>query len=140
MLTMFVNTRRKLYVLTLLILVAVAPFIAQAAIVPDCDPVPGNAKSCTIKDLGRLLINIYNFLLGTIGLVAILFIIFGGLRMLYWTFLENSSGELEAAKTTVTRAITGLIIALCAFVIVNLAITILQKDTAYTITNFLPQW
>ncbi|MDZ4225381.1 MAG: hypothetical protein U1C49_00885 [Candidatus Andersenbacteria bacterium] len=118
-----------------LIFIATPGVASAIQLLPDCDPiryktlpngdVTESSNPCGVEDIIQLLVNIYNTLLGLAGLVAILFIIFGGVRMFYWSFMENAPGELEAAKTTVTRAIVGLIIIAVAFLVVNTLIGML---------------
>lgn len=61
-------------------------------------------------------INVLDGLIRLAGLLAVVFIILGGIR--YITSQGESSG-ISAAKQTITRAITGLIIAICAVLILN---------------------
>ncbi len=105
------------FFLALLCLVLVAP--VQAALVP-CGG-PGQA-SCTFDDLKVLLVGVYNFLLGGVGLVALLFIVISGLRMF---LLPLSDDELSSAKSTLKYAIIGIIIVACAYLIVNTMIFLL---------------
>lgn len=107
--------------------VLVVPRITQAALVPSCNPVPGKGgDSCGVGDIIGMLVSIYNTLLGFSALVAMIMIVFGGLRMFYWNFMEQKESELEAAKNTVTRAIFGLIIVAAAYVVVNTLIYLLS--------------
>lgn len=108
---------------------AVYALPADAALIPKCNPVPHSPRQendCSAKDLILLLQNIYNFLLGMSAIIAIIFIIFGGARMFIWSALENPQEELAAAKRTVLRAITGLVIILAAYIIVNTLIVALS--------------
>src|SRR3989344_7012251 len=107
------------------ILVLMLGLPAQAAIVPDCNPVPGYDDSCTVGHLFQLLVNIYNFLLGMAAIVTLLFLIYSGIRMFYFSFLEDSAGELSAAKLGITRAITGLVLVAIAYLLVNTVVFLL---------------
>ena len=98
------------------------PFRAQAALI-NCGY--GNLRDCEIKDLLQLLVSVYNMLLGLAALVAMLMIIYGGVRMFIFHYFEDAPGELKNAKFTVTRAITGLVIVLAAYLIVNTLIALL---------------
>lgn len=113
---------------------------AHAAIIPPCDPMPETPTSCGVNDLLKLLVNIYNFLLGLAGLVAMLFIVFGGVRMLYFSYLENQASELEAAKLTVSRAIGGLVIIALAYLLVNTALTMLGVARNSQVGELLIEW
>lgn len=86
-----------------------------------CNPLAGDP--CTFSDLGLLLINIFNWLLGLAGLVAFLFIIWGGLQMLLGWFYEEPQNAWTAGKQTIRRAIFGFVLVAAAFFIVNTLLT-----------------
>jgi hypothetical protein len=101
-------------------------------LIPECNPVPkggaqgaggGGGETCGVKHIIQLLVNIYNLLLGLAAFVATFFIVFGAIRYFYWSFMEDQEGELKNAKLTLGRAITGLVIVACAYLIVNTVIT-----------------
>jgi hypothetical protein len=87
--------------------------------------VPCSGLNCTVDHLFQLLVNVYNFLLGLAALVAMLFIVWGGLRMLYFSYLEDSAHELESAKLTVRRAIGGFVIIALAYLLVSTTLNLL---------------
>jgi len=77
--------------------------------------------SCTValsspNDLWIIVLNVLNILLRLTGIVAVLFIIVGGIR--YITSQGSASG-IGAAKQTIVRAITGLGLSIVAVVIVT---------------------
>ena len=106
-------------------------------ILPTCNPVPGSSTSCGVQHLLELLVNIYNFMLGLAALVALLFIIWGGLRMLYFSYLEDSSSELAAAKLTVRRAVAGFAIVALAYLIVSTTLALVGIDTTTPVGKLL---
>ena len=67
-------------------------------------------------DLGDLIISIINILLAVAGLVAVLFLIIGGVR---YVVAAGNEEQLESAKKTITHAIIGLVIIILSFVIVR---------------------
>jgi hypothetical protein len=73
----------------------------------------------SIKEPGELITNIVNALLGIIGAVAVLMIIYGGI--VYMTAAGNEE-KIKMGKTVITGAIIGLVISLLAYVIVNFVI------------------
>ncbi len=93
--------------------------LAQAGLVP-C-----NGLNCTVNDLLKLLVNIYNYLLGLAGLVALFFIIVSGIKRMYFGFVEDSASHLEEAKKGFMHALTGLILIAIAYLVVNSIILIL---------------
>lgn len=73
-------------------------------------------------ELPEVVINILNAIIGAAGLVAVVFIIYGGIQYM------TSSGEAAKAKKardTILYACIGLIICVLAFAIVNWVIGIL---------------
>ena len=81
-------------------------------------PTPGNVP----QDLTTSLVNMTNWILGFIGLIAILFIIYGG--VLYLTSAGDDS-RVENGKKTITYALMGLVIAGLAYAIVNVIISVI---------------
>ncbi len=88
--------------------------------------VPCTGLDCTFESIMELFANIFNWLIGLAGLVAMGFIVWAAARMLYWSFLEDAEAELVSAKRTLTRAIVGFVIVAAAWVIVNTVITIVS--------------
>lgn len=75
--------------------------------------------------LDKVVVNIVNAIVGVLGLVAVVFIIVGGVN--YMTS-GGDSGKLQKAKSTILYAVIGLVIAVLAFAIVNFVIgTILEQ-------------
>ncbi len=118
---------------SLVIGVSILPFTANA----QAPLVPCTGLNCTVDHLFQLLVNVYNFLLSLAALVAMLFIIWGGLRMLYFSYLEDSAGELSDAKLTVRRAIGGFVIIALAYLLVNTTLTLLGVDKGGPIGTLL---
>lgn len=90
-------------------------------------------EKCDLNHLLQLFVNIYNVLLGLASFIAMLFIVWAGVRMFYWSTFEDSEGELGSAKKTLTRAITGLVIIAIAWLIVNTTIVVLGGGGINTI-------
>ena len=74
---------------------------------------------CDVSTIIVLIVNIYNYLLWLASFVALLFVIWGGVRMFLIGFSEQPEEYLTAAKNTVRRALAGLVIILTAFLVVN---------------------
>ncbi len=77
---------------------------------------PQQDKLCELKDLFDLLVGIYNFLLGTAGIVAFGLLIWGGIQMILFSVDEE---KMKSGKATVMQALIGLSIILLAYIIVN---------------------
>ncbi len=78
---------------------------------------PGNeSQMCTVQDLFVLAYVIVNYLVSMAGLVAVVFIVWGGLQMLTARGDPAKSGD---AKKTIWNAILGLVLILLTFLIVS---------------------
>ncbi len=108
------HMRKKILIAGLLSLLLVGSG-AQATNYTPLVPLPGMPEGGAF-DLSTYLIGFYNFLLSIVGIVAVLFMIFGGLK--YITAVGNSS-KIGDAKNQIMSAITGLLLALLSWVIVD---------------------
>lgn len=101
--------------------------------------VPCNGLDCELSDFFELLVNIYNFLLGMAGMVALIFLIWGGIQMFLYHYFEHPQEILSGAKLTVTRAIFGLIVIATAYLVVNTVLVLLgvQCPQDYFTGSFL---
>lgn len=73
----------------------------------------GLGGPATVGDIAKI---VTNLLLGIAGSVAVIFIIVGGI--MYATSAGNDQ-QVQKAKSTITNAVIGLVIAILAFAIVN---------------------
>lgn len=76
-------------------------------------------------ELQKVVVNIVNGVVAALGLVAVIFIVVGGIN--YMTSAGDSS-KIEKAKKTILYAVIGLVICALAFAIVNFAIDVLSSD------------
>lgn len=97
-------------------LAALLPSQASAAI-PDPAAVAGLPGATTTNDFIALLISITEKVLDFIILVAIIFVIVAGIRLIV---SGGDEGQKDAAKKTIIHVIVGLIIVLLARVMVLL--------------------
>jgi hypothetical protein len=99
----------------LLSLLLFAPILAsaQGSVIPQpFNAIPGTT-STNFSTIARMIIYI---LLGVTGLIAVLFIIYGGFR--YITSAGNDE-TAESAKKTIINAIIGLVVVILSYVIVT---------------------
>lgn len=131
------TTYKFLLVLVAFLLMPIAVVYAQPAfsLLPACDPLPGQANSCGFQHLMQLAINIYNYLLYFASFIALLMLIWAGVRMLWFSYFEHSEQELGEAKLTFTRAIAGLVIIIAAFLIVNTLVFFLTGKDLNTVID-----
>lgn len=75
--------------------------------------------------LPSMVINILNAVIGILGLVAVIFIIIGGVNYMTST---GEAAKLEKAKKTILYAVIGLGVCVLAFAIVNFVANILNNS------------
>lgn len=102
--------------------------------------IPCSGLDCKVDDLFEILVNIYNFLLGLAALVAMLFIVWGGTRMIYFSYMEDSASELSAAKLTVRRAVAGFVVIAMAYLLVSTALAVLGIDKTTPVGELLTRF
>ena len=87
------------------------------------DQVLGGARSVNdggTSDLAGTFKGVINTLLFITGMVAVLFIIIGGLRFIT---SNGDSNQASQARNTVLYAVIGLVVAIMAYAIVNFVVT-----------------
>lgn len=94
--------------------ILLAPIIAQAAWTA---PTPSDPAVPTNFD--NVLNNVINWILGIVGLISVLVIIYGGVMYLTST---GAADRVKSGKDTIKYGIMGLIIAGAAYAIVNVII------------------
>lgn len=120
-----------------LIALTLASLIGIAALTPTpvlADDVCGSSASAEVKAAAgcsgtgdQLPITIQNILyaiIGVIGIVAVIFIIIGGVN--YMTS-QGDASKLQKAKNTILYAVIGLVVCVLAFLIVNFTIGIIRR-------------
>lgn len=124
------NMKRLCFAILLAIGVVAAPVAIPAqvgAINIFEQPCEGNSSSPICEsagsggdDITTLVTNIINTLLFLSGIIAVVFIIIGGVR---YTIAQGDSGQIASAKNTIMYAVIGLVVAMAAFAIVNFVIS-----------------
>jgi hypothetical protein len=69
------------------------------------------------KDVGKVLLAIFEIILRVAGLVAVGFVIYGGIQ---YVISQGEPDRIKGARTTIINAMIGLAIAISATAIVNL--------------------
>ncbi len=100
------------------------PLAAHAQVAPPC---PAGAVRCGETSLTSLLQTIINYMLAFAGLIAVIFLIWGGFQ--YITAGGNEE-TAEKGKGTVVNAIIGLVIIGLSYVIVNVVIGLIKSNNA----------
>lgn len=101
-----------------LMLVSAIPSAFAFGLDPGLNPVAEETGGET--ELLDLVLRIINFFLGFLGILAVIMVIYGGIR--YVTSAGNDEG-VGAAKKIILYSVVGLIIVLLSFVIINTVIS-----------------
>lgn len=104
----------KKLILIFFLLVLLLPLITKAAGLVPCGG--EDEDPCTVCDLLILFQNVLKFALVIVFLIVIVFIVYGGFR---WIFSGGNEANIKAGMKIITNAIIGLMIVLCAWLIVN---------------------
>lgn len=106
-------TARKIAFAVLAMALFAQPALAQTPLVfcgNDGEP------DCTLQDLFFMVYRVVNFLISMAGLVAILFIVIGGLKM---AFAAGNPKSIDEGKETLKNAVTGLVLVLLSYLVVS---------------------
>lgn len=76
------------------------------------------------RSAGDLAKDFVNIMLFAIGILAVIMIIWGGIR---YVLSGGDSSAISAAKKTILYAVVGLVVAILAYAIVNFVITTIAK-------------
>ncbi len=101
--------------LVLVVLLAPASGLAQLKAPANTFGLPGAQGSTISTEIGRYV----NVFLGVVGLIAVVFLIYGGFR--YITSAGNEESA-EAAKKIISNSIIGLIVIIMSYIIVTVII------------------
>ena len=78
------------------------------------------------KQLPDVVINIINAVIGISGIIAVVFIVIGGINYMTST---GDAGKVKKAKDTILYAVIGLVICALSFTIVNWAISTINNNS-----------
>jgi len=133
---------KKLFIFAILFTLFIPVITSAAGLVPcglsedDPDTLMINETTpCTACDLLVLFQNVLKFALEIAFLIVIGFIAYGGFR---WIFSGGNETNIKAGQQIMTNAIIGLVIILCAWLIVNTVFWLIKTigGTDYTGTWF----
>ena len=81
----------------------------------------------TNTDIKQVIINIIQFLLGFLAIIAIIIVLYGGWQ---WMTAAGNEEKITSARATLTAGLIGLVIILAAYAITSFVITQLLQQTA----------
>ncbi len=91
--------------------------------------------SCSLNDFTQLAVNIFNFVLGIVGSLALIVFIYGGILLL---FSGGNSDQIEKGKNSLKGAVIGLVVIFCSYLIVYFTAKALGLENAGDIFNSEP--
>lgn len=102
--------------------VTTSAFAGGGASVDPCENIGDFNTLCGLdaENLGSIVGAVVTFILIIAVLIALFFLIFGGIR---WITSGGDKGKVESARGTIIAAIIGLVIAFLAFFILSLALS-----------------
>ena len=106
------NKKLTLGISLLALAAFVVPVVAQAVSFED----PSQSLGLGTADLKSTVINIINWVLGLLGIIAVVMIIYAGFQ---WLTAGGNEDKVSSAKKIISAAVVGLIIILLAWAIVN---------------------
>jgi hypothetical protein len=113
----YFSKTEKLFTAFVAYLYYASPAYAQTTVWSGVCVSGPNNDVATIQGLECLIANIFTVIITLIGLAAFVMLIVGSVR---WLTSGGNSSSLDTAKKTMTYAIFGIIIALSAFIVINL--------------------
>lgn len=87
---------------------------------------PSQTLGLGSADLQQTVIGLIQWVLGFLGLIAVIMILIGGFK---WMTAGGNEEKIESAKKLLTSAIIGLVIVLLAWAIVLFALSVLTNTT-----------
>ncbi len=130
---------RRLFFLLLIVSALALPFLARASAVPLCVPTGDTGQilppcvecgDCKLTDFLDLFINLFKFGLQIVLPLAILYFVVGGIILIT---AAGYSNRIEMGKNIVKQAVTGLIIVLISWFIVDGAMMLITGDARRTV-------
>ncbi len=112
------------FVLSLFVFVLPAAVLAQGGGTPDFGTSYLGASDLPRGDLREVLINLINVLLGVLGIIFLILVLFGGFL---WMTAGGNDEQAGKGRKFIINGVIGLIIIFLAFAIVTFVFNILEQ-------------
>lgn len=116
---------KKLTVGLLTVAVLALPVIAAAQV--NVNTIPGATFGLGTADLQSTVVKIIQWVLGFLGLIAVIMILIGGFQ---WMTAGGNEEKVGSAKKIISAAVIGLIVVLLAWAIVIFVVSQTNKVTS----------
>lgn len=107
----------KLFIIGVAFLYSTSPTFAQTASWSGVCVGGIDNDVATVQGLECLIANVFTVIITLIGLAAFVMFIIGAVR---WLISGGNSSNVDKARNTMTYAVIGVVIALSAFIVINL--------------------
>jgi amino acid transporter len=87
---------------------------------------PSSTLGLGSADLQATIVSVIQWILGFLGLIAVVLILYGGFT---WMTAGGNEEKVEKAKKIITAAVIGLVIVLLAWAIILFALNVLTNTT-----------
>ncbi|MFA6588297.1 MAG: pilin [Patescibacteria group bacterium] len=98
-----------------------------AALAVSFDTTFAGSLGFTSTDLKATILNVITFVLGLLGLIAVIMILYGGF---IWLTAGGNEDKVDSAKKIISSACIGLVVVLLAWAIVNFVLKTTNQVTA----------
>ena len=122
-------TLEKLFIAGVAYFYSASPIFAQTTSWSGICVGGADSDVATIQGLECLIANLFTVIITLIGLAAFVMLIVGSVR---WLLSGGNSSNLDKARSTMTYAIIGIVVALSAFIVINLIAGFTGVDTIKT--------
>jgi hypothetical protein len=95
-----------------------------------------NAVGMGNRDPRRIASSVIQVMLGFLGVIAVILILFGGFK---WMTASGNDDKVEEAKRLITAGVVGLLIVLAAFAVSIFVLNALMRSTAGDRVDIIPQ-
>jgi hypothetical protein len=113
---------KPLLIITILCLLLVPSIIIAAGLVPETCQDKRAEEQCGLPEIVKFFIIVANWILGILGSVALLYMMYGGFLILIGSKSGKKDETINHGKEALYNAITGVIIVLCSYVIIQFLI------------------
>jgi hypothetical protein len=115
---------KKLIVGAITVMTLAMPVIALAQV--NINTIPGATFGLGTADLQSTVVKIIQWVLGFLGLIAVIMILYGGF---VWMTAGGNEDKVATAKKVISAAVVGLIVVLIAWAIVTFVVSQTTKVT-----------
>ncbi len=124
---------RIVFIIVLCLLFVPSIMVSALSFIPDtCG---GSIAKCGLDELLAVFVNIAQWILGVIGSVALLMIVYGGFLFILGAKTGDKENKINTGKAVLQNAIVGLIIVLCSYVALKFIVEVFDVKVNLKSTN-----